>query len=745
MAEREVTWGPRNSHTLIGKSISRIDGVEKASGAAKYTYDQNQSGTLFARLLTCTHAKAKVTRLNIDKAKAIKGVHTVYLFKEVAGTTVEEVDGKEVVDDTNATCNYDGELVAAVAAETADIAEDGVRAIEVAYDVLPHVVDETDLEGGRAAKRMKYDRDSGEEVPIVDRTVGDPDKAIKEADVVHTGHYGIHTISHMCLEPHGAHCTWDEDSDGPTLTARHSTQAVSTTGAQFAGHFGLDAGDVRVICNYIGGGFGSKFAADIWGWAAAQMSKDTGRPVRLMLDRATELKTPGTRPSGFANVTVAATKDGKVTAWKSEHWGTDGPKGGTIDGNQMPYVFDPPNKHVVSRGISTDCGPNRAWRAPNHPQLCAITDTALTDLAAKLKMDPIDLYKANLDSLDRVAKENGALYSAELDRAAELMDWKKKWHAPGKRNTKSSVRRGVGVALHRWGGRSVRCQSEVRIFADGGAQASIGSQDLGTGTRTVIAMVLAETCGLPLNKVKARIGSNEYVYGNPSGGSITVGSVTGSTRRAALEATGVLFDKVAEKYKVDASSLGLGDEAVWSGKKKVCSWTDACRLIGPEPIVATGPSPVKDGLTSELVGGVQMADVSVDIETGVIRVHKMVAVQDCGTIINEKTAKSQVTGGLIMGIAYATNEERIMDNNSGRYINADLETYKLPRLGDVGELVVEFYQPDSEYERGVVGLGEPPVISTGAAIANAVQNATGVRVPVLPMTPKRVLDALAQA
>ena len=593
MAEREVTWGPRDSHTLIGTEVSRIDGVEKASGAAKYTYDMNQPGTLFARLLTCTHAKARVTRLNVEKAKAIAGVHTVYLFRDAA---------------ENNECNYDGELVAAVAAETADIAEDGVRAIEVAYEVLPHVVDEEDLAAGRAGKRMKYDKDSGEEVPIVDRTVGDPDKAIQEADVVHEGYYGIHTISHMCLEPHGAHCTWNEGDEGPKLIARHSTQAVSTTGAQFASKFGLYAGDVRVICNYIGGGFGSKFAADVWGWAAAQMSKDTGRPVRLMLDRATELKTPGTRPSGFAKVTVAGNKDGKVTAWKSEHWGTNGPQGGTIDGNQMPYVFDPPNKHVVSRGIKTDCGPNRAWRAPNHPQLCAITDTALTDLAARLKISPIDLYKANLDSLDKTAKENGALYGAELDRAAELMEWDKKWHAPGK-GGKGALKSGVGVALHRWGGRSVRCQSEVRLFADGGAQVSIGSQDLGTGTRTVIAMVLAETCGLPLAKVKARIGSNEYVYGNPSGGSITVGSVTGSTRRAALEATGILFDKVAEKYKVDANSLSLSKEAVWSGEKEVCSWTAACRLIGPEPIVSTGPSPKADGLTSQLVGGVQMADV----------------------------------------------------------------------------------------------------------------------------------------
>ena len=460
-----------------------------------------------------------------------------------------------------------------------------------------------------------------------------------------------------------------------------------------------------------------------------------------MLDRATELKTPGTRPSGFAIVTLAAKKDGTITAWKSHHWGTNGPQGGTIDGNQMPYVFDFENKKVEATGIKTNCGPNRAWRAPNHPQLCAITDTAMTDLAAKLKMDPIDLYKANLGQLDKVAAENGDLYRAQLDRAAELMDWKTNFHAHGESGS-GAVKRGLGVALHRWGGQSVKCEAEVRLFEDGAAQVSIGSQDLGTGTRTVIAMVLAETCGLPIEKVTARIGSSEYVYGNPSGGSITVGSVSGGTRRAALAAVWKLLDKVAAKHDLDGTTLSVSDEAVWAGDKKVCSWKDACRLIGSVPISEVGQSPLDDGLTSKLVGGVQMADVSVDTDTGIVRINRMVAVQDCGLVINEMTAKSQVYGGLIMGIAYALSEERIMDNKTGRYINADMENYRLPRIGDIGELIVEMYQPDSEYNRGVVGLGEPPVISTGAAIANAVANATGVRVPVLPMTPKRVLDAL---
>ncbi len=714
MSGRVVNW---RNNGIIGEDTPRLDGLDKASGFAKYTADMNQEGTLFARLLTCKLAKAKITRLNVDAAKAVHGVHTVYLFKN---------EGDD--------CNWDGELVAAVAAETGDQAEDGVRAIEVAYEELEHFVDEEDLETARERELTKEG--------IVDRTVGDPDQAIADADVVHEGYYGVATISHMCLEPHGAHCEWNDSDEGPKLIARHSTQAVSTTGPQFASKFGLDATDVRVICNYIGGGFGSKFAADVWGWASAQMSKDTGRPVRLMLDRPTELKTPGTRPSGFGKCTVAATEDGTITAWKSHYWGTSGPQGRTVDGNQLPYVFDFENKKVETTGLMTNCGPNRAWRAPPHPQLCALTDPPITDLAAKLKMDPLEVYQKNLGNLDRQSADGkSAVYAAELERAAELMEWEDKYHPPGEGGD-GAVKRGVGVAMHRWGGRAGASNCTVKVHPDGGAEVFLGSQDLGTGTRTVIAMVLAETLGLPLDGVKVHIGSNAYPKANPSGGSITVGGVSGPVRRAGLDALWMIMDKVAEKHGVPGDDLDAFGGRIWHDNEEVCTWAQACSLLGPMPIEVQGSGPQNDGLTSSGVAGVQMADVSVDTETGIVTMNKMVAVQDCGAIINPLTARSQVYGGLIMGIAYALSEERIMDNKTGRYINADLINYKLPRIGDIGELVVEMYQPETEFGRGVVGLGEPPVISTGAAISNAVHNATGVRVPVIPLTPKRVLEAL---
>lgn len=725
MAELKVGWKPRKDNEYLGKEIPRLEGNEKASGHAKFSNDINTKGTLYAKLLTCKHAHAKIKSIDLDAAKKVKGVKGVFDFRKF-------------LDDPKAfEIHYDGTIIAAVVAERPEHAEDGVKAIKVEYEVLDHFVDEQDLKGATEKKR------TGE---VGNAKKGDVEAALKDAKHVHKGYYGIHTITHMCLEPHGSHCEWKGDD----LKVHLSTQNVSGTGGQFAGSplIGIDAANVEIICNYVGGGFGSKFAADQWGIAAAVLSKELGAPVKLMLDRATELKIAGNRPSGFGNITVACDAEGRITAWDSDHWGSGGftdvdKPGKTIDINQFPYVFDFENRNRKATGINTNCGPERAWRAPPHPQLCALTCTALDDLAAKAGIDSLEFYRKNIDQLATKAA-NPDIYRAEFDIAAKLLDWKGKWHPRGE-GGKGAVKKGVGLAIHRWGGAAHAATCLVKVHPDGTVESFAGSQDIGTGTRTAIAMVLAETFGIPLSMVKVNIGTNKYPQSGPSGGSTTIGGVSGPNRRAGIEALGKIFDLVAEKYSVKADGLSAGKGKIWSGEKAVCSWKDAAKLIGPMALEVQGKGPVKDGLTSLEVGGVQMVEVAVDTETGKVRVEKFVAVQDCGMIIDLLTAKSQVYGSLIMGIAYSLSEERIMDNKTGRFINADLENYKLPRIGDIGELIVEMYQPDSEYERGVIGLGEPPVIAPGAAISNAVANAIGVRVPVLPLTPQRVLDTLAKA
>ena len=364
--------------------------------------------------------------------------------------------------------------------------------------------------------------------------------------------------------------------------------------------------------------------------------------------------------------------------------------------------------------------------------------SALEDMAAKLDMDPLDLFKKNIST----AGERASVYEEELGKAAELIDWKRNWHPRGEGS--GPVRRGLGLALHTWGGRAHRSNCEVIVYPDGLVEAKLGSQDLGTGTITVISIVLAETFGIPLEWTKVALGDSRHPASGPSGGSTTVGGVSSSTRRGAMDARQQLFERIAPHLEATTEELEAKDGSVRvkGAPHRSMTWKEATAKLGVNPITASGSNPGPGKLNDSGVGGVQMADVSVDMETGVVKINKMVAVQDCGLIINIKTAESQVYGALIMGVTYALTEEKIFDPVTGRLLNADMEFYKLAGIGDIGELVVHMMTGPGYDERGVIGLGEPPVISPGAAISNAVANAIGVRVPNLPLTANRVIAAL---
>jgi xanthine dehydrogenase YagR molybdenum-binding subunit len=364
---------------------------------------------------------------------------------------------------------------------------------------------------------------------------------------------------------------------------------------------------------------------------------------------------------------------------------------------------------------------------------------ALDDLAAKLNMDPLEFFSKNSD----LAGERGEVYRQELRKAAELIEWQKNWHPRG-HATPSSIKRGLGISLHTWGGRGHNSNCNVNIHPDGSVEVSLGSQDLGTGTRTVITIVAAETLGLPLEAIKLSIGDTKYPASGASGGSTTVGGVSASTRRGCIDALDQLFAAVAPSLGVPADQLLAtgGKIQAKDDPSKSLTWKQACAKLGVKTIQVAGKNPGPCSLGSSGVGGVEIADVSVDTETGIVKINKMVCAQDCGLIIDMKTAESQCYGAMIMGISYALFEQKIMDDATGRMLNPNMEFYKLAGIGDIGELVVHMMTGPGYDERGTIGLGEPPVISPGAAISNAVANAIGVRVPTLPITPEKVLAAL---
>lgn len=698
----DVSW-PKEPR-LIGQRISRLDGPAKATGAAKYTHDLRFPGMLYARFVRCPHAHARITRLDTSAAEAMPGVKAIHLVQG---------EGAEI--------QWALDEIVAIAAVSEPAAEDAVRAVEVEYEVLPHFVSEADL------------ADAPQTRPAAEETVGDPDAAMGSAAAKVKATYGMPVIAHNCLEAHGQICRWDGDQ----LTAWCSTQAVSAVAAQFAEGLEIPAANVRVITEHMGGGFGSKFSVDRWGIVCAQLARKARAPVKLMLERDAELTVAGDRPSAFAEIEVGASADGTITAWRSRSWGSGGLGGSGSP--PIPYVFQVPNRRHQHVSVPTHTASSRAWRAPNHPQACYLTLSALDDLAAELRMSPLDLIQRNLGILGNLSK----VYAEELEIADRLMGWRERWRPRGERG-RGPVKRGLGLSLHTWGGRGHRSNCQVTVHPDGTAEARISSQDIGTGTRTAIAIVVAESLGLPLEAVTVRLGDSRYPASGGSGGSTTIGGVSSSSRRAAMNVLAQAFEKAAPALDTTPDKLEAVDGRirVQTEPGRALTWR---QVLGTNALTGAGANPGAQGepeLTGSGVGGVQMAEVTVDVETGVVKVEKMVAVQDCGLIIDLKTAESQVYGALVMGVSYALSEEKVIDPVTGRMLNVDFESYRLAGIADVGELVVHMMTGPGYDERGVIGLGEPPVISPGAAIANAVANATGVRVPLLPLTPQRVLDAV---
>ncbi len=710
----KVDWPPEEKRSLIGKRISRIDAPLKTTGAAKYSFDINRPGMLWAKPVTSPYAKAEVTNIDTSAAEALPGVKAVW-----------KNDETKVL--------YAGQIVAAVAAETEEIAIEAARLVKVQYDQQEHQVVDSDLELAKDKTNIKK--------------TGDVESALADADSITVkGTYGIPVITHCCLESHGQ---VTEVKDGE-LYVWPSTQNVSRYSDRLGDAVGIAQNKIRVECQHMGGGFGSKFNFDPWGSIGAILSKQSGRPVKLMLDRDLELMIAGNRPSAYANIKVAAKKDGTLTAVDAEIWGTGG--NGGYNPPPVPYVFTKiPNTNIVGKGIRTNRGGQRAWRAPNHPQGCFLTMSALEDTAAALKMDALEFFLKNLQFVeiadikppDRAAQ----VYAEELKIAADLIGYKQKAHLRGQ-NGSGPIKRGLGMSIHTWGGMGHASECDVTINPDGSVEARLGSQDLGVGTRTSISIVVAETLGLPLQAVKVELGKSTYPSSGGSGGSTTIGGVSVSSRKATTEALNTLLQAVAPRLKTEPAALEARDGFIREIDKpdNKVSWKSACAMLGPNPITKRGSSTPGESQKAHLmdkgVCGAQMADVSVDVETGIVTINEMVAVQDCGLIIDLKTAESQVYGALIMGITSALFEEAVYDAKTGRMLNPDMEFYRLAGIKDVGTLKVHMMTGKGYDERGVIGLGEPPVISPAAAIANAVANACGVRVPFLPLTPDKVLAAL---
>ena len=698
---------------LLGKPTPRIDGPAKATGRARYTYDIHRPGMLYARILRSPHAHARVRSIDLSAAEKAPGVKAVLPIVDLSKPETAVV-------------RYQGEEIAAVAAETEEQARDAVRLIKVDYEVLPHLAT---VEQAMRPEAPRVFPEGNVRAGLVEEE-GDIEAGFKAAAHIVEGVYSTQVQTHVCLETHGCVCEWE----GDRLTAWVSTQAVHGTREGFAKALGIPQANVRVITEYMGGGFGSKFGPDVQGIVCARLAKLAGRPVKLMLDRKEEHLATGNRPSAYACVRAGVSADGKLTAFDAETWGTGGAGAGS--GFPLPYtVYVWGARRRRHTDVYINAGQQRAMRAPGHPQGCFITEVVVDELADEVGLDPLELRLRNLPP-----EAPNAMWGRYFRMGAERIGWSRR-HPTGD-PTPGPIKRGLGCAANRWGGGGNRqTRAACEIHPDGGVVMKIGTQDIGTGTRTVVAAVTAETFGLPIDAVRAEIGDTAHPWAPGSGGSVTTGSVAPAVRATAEKALAALAAKVAPALGADPATIVAirGRVHVKDDPSRGLSWKEACKLLGTEVVSVEGQW--EQGLSSVGTSGVQFADVEVDIETGVTRVRRIVCVQDMGLIVDRLTAESQCYGGIVMGIGFALFENRILDRNTARMVNPDMEFYLLPGPSDIPEIdVVLVDQP----ERGVIGLGEPPTISTAAAIANAVANATGVRIRSLPITPERVLAALDQ-
>ena len=792
---------------LLGTKIKRLDGPDKSTGRAKYSYDVNKPGMLHAAMLRCPHAHAKIKSIDTAAAKKSPGFKAIVLINVSRDGAVDSIDGEKLTytvrtgkkeekftvqvtpavtlikdnkivkladlkpkdavtveadqDLVGREFFYAGDEILAIAADTEEHAHDAIRAVKIEYEPLEHYVTEEDVLKDRDKKTTPGPRPSNFQEGAA-ATKGDVAAGFKEADAVSEGTYGVPVISHQCLESHGLVAEWDKDG-GVTIWA--STQATVNTANGVATRFRIPATKVKCITHYMGGGFGSKFGPDVQGLAAVDLSRRAGgAAVKLMLDRESEVTAGGNRPSAVGKVKIGGKKDGTLTAFEVDCQGTPGYTGGaTVNLGLLPYIYLDaiPNysrKHSIAY---TNRGGARAMRAPGHPQNCVLTEFAVDDLAAKLDIDPLVIRRKNLPPNDEDLKKKNPVawlgrrndvYNQELDIATKLADWKAKWHPPGK-GKNGTLKHGIGMAIHTWGGfaagGTTPNECAIIISRDGTVTAQSSTQDLGTAQRTVTAIVAAEVLGLQPTEIVVKIGESQYGFSSGSGGSTTCPTQAPCALLAAQAARNDLFKKVAPKVEADPGNLSIqAGKVVDTKNKKEWPWKEFCARLGMDEAKGRGEwnqaisnEPGNENISSGQVGGVQIAEVQVDTETGVVRITHIVAVQDCGLIVNKLACESQVAGGVTMGLNYALFEENIFDRITGRQVNPDMEFYKLGGLKDMPKISVHMMDmPD----RGVIGIGEPPTISTAAAVGNAVFNAIGVRVPMLPLTPKHVLDALGK-
>ncbi len=746
---------------VIGKRPIRHDGADKVTGRATYGSDISLQGMLYGRVLRSPHAHADIKSIDTTDAEAYPGVHAVITSEDFPNVESKLVEGGEAgsQDLSYMSANkmargkvlYHGHPVAAVAAETRDAAEEAARLIKVEYEVLEPVL--SARRGRDKSSPLLHDtlytdtegEKDTEPSNVAEHRIygtGDIEKGFAEADIIVENEYDTATVHQGYIEPHNATALWREDGSLDIWCSSQGHFWMRNETAKILQH---PVSKIKVTPMEIGGGFGGKTLTYLE-TPAALLSKKSGRPVKMWMDRTEVLQSTGPTPGSWIKVKVGATNDGKITAAQVEiSIEAGGFPGGPLHPSCLtslaPYNLE--NAQVDGYDVVVNKPKSAAYRAPGATMSEFAVETTMDELAEKLGMDSLEFHMLNASKEGDWRVDGPRFLRVGNIECIEAIKSSDHWKTPLQAATEPNKVRGRGMASGFWGNATLTSSARGRVNEDGSVTLVEGSCDIG-GSRTSIAMQMAETLGISEQDIVPIVGDTDDAgYTAVTGGSRTT-AVTGlAAYNAANEILAKMSTGLAEVWEVKSDNI-TSQNGRFSCNGHDLSFKEAAALLHDNDIQVTGQSTV----TPKTPAGAfscQAADIELDLETGKIEILRYTIAQDAGTAIYPPYVEGQMQGGVAQGIGWALNEEYWYDGE-GHLRNSSLLDYRMPTALDlpmIDTIIVEVPNPDHPY--GVRGVGEVCIVPPPAAIANAIHNAVGVRMHELPMSPPKVTAALANA
>ncbi|BAN27174.1 xanthine dehydrogenase family protein molybdopterin-binding subunit [Caballeronia insecticola] len=742
-----MSTAPDITQSFIGRPQSRIDGPLKVCGRATYTSDVDLPGMLYAVPVGATIASGKIMSLEFAAAQAMPGVQLILhrgnigRFYRLAGNSIDtgfvDENRPPFEDDI---VRYYGQYVALVVADTFETASAAAAAIKVGYDKTPHDVSAT-LESDQ-----KLD---------VHSERGDPDGAFDGAPVKIDETYVTPVETHNPIELHATIAHWN----GESYTFYETSQAVANHQGSLMQMMGLPKDKVRVISRYLGSGFGGK----LWMWPhsllAAAATRQTERPVKLVLSRKMMFQNVGHRPTTQQRLRLAATPDGKLVSLQHDfvNHAALGDDYTEDCGEATPSMYSTPNLRVTGGTVKRNVGSPTSMRGPGAvPGLFAL-ESAMDELAIALKMDPVELRLRNEPSVD---ESSGLPFSSRhfvecLKTGAEKFGWSKRTPEVGSMK-RDGLTLGWGVGACSWPGLRFSADATVDLRADGTARVACGTQDIGTGTYTILAQLVAEHTGIPLDKIEVGLGDTALPLGPVSGGSAATASVIPAVSDAVRGAIKTLLARAVKAEGLPfagarAEELAMSGGHVHRKNERPENGVPFARILEAAKLhAASGSGSAKGGFDDPLKKkwsihsyGAHFAEVTWDPATARLRVSRVVTVIDAGKILNPRAGRNQIEGAVVMGVGMALFEHTVYDERSGAPVNSSLADYVVATNADTPKMDVTFLDyPDTVFnELGARGIAEIGLAGIASAITGAVYHATGVRVRKLPVMIEDLLKA----